>query len=476
MSAHLREDLGMGFHLSCFFYSAMLVATGCQFERESVEFSSETAELIGGSVTEDDLAVAALTSFGGSSSCTASLVSPSVLLTAAHCIDDLGNEPGLAAYFGSNTRGNGRRIALAASSQHPLWTGDSSQGTDIGLLLMAFPHPDPLLPARLNTADVGDFVGSPYRHVGFGVFNRQTGEADGQKRQGTTTILSVLESNQTIQSGDDQLSVCFGDSGGPGLIEIDGVEYVAGVHSTTTVLSPTEVCVPPNADTNVALYVDDYILPWIEENDPVCGEDGTCAPFGCNDDPDCTPCGPNGECTNGCALPDPDCPTSALGEICQAKTQCTTGLCVFWQQDLSYKFCSKECADSSECPEGMACQSVMPFGKICYYENDPPGVLGDECTDAVECGAYQCLEETCVVDCDLSRGVACPDKFECASHDDGASFQCWPEPSGGCSQSGRGNGPIAAVLLLLIFAIRRNADQAQKQNSSVQSAGQVASP
>ena len=95
----------------------------------------------------------------------------------------------------------------------------------------------------------------------------------------------------------------------------------------------------------------------------VTDDDGSCAPIGCMSDPDCEPCGADGNCTDGCALPDPDCATSEPGEICQAETQCTTGLCVFWSTDPSYHFCSRECEPGgADCPTGMSCQSVQPFG------------------------------------------------------------------------------------------------------------------
>jgi hypothetical protein len=295
---------------------------------------------------------------------------------------------------------------------------------------------------RLNTAPVEDHIGEAYRHVGFGVFDRDTMAADGQKREGTTTISGTQ--GDVILSGDDVVAVCFGDSGGPGLLTISGIELVAGIHSYTN----GQQCSPPSGDTRVDLHAETFIRPWVQDNDPVCGSDGSCAPVGCMNDPDCEPCGADGNCTSGCALPDPDCATSEPGEICQAETQCTTGLCVFWTTDPGYKFCSLECESNADCPGGMSCQAVQPFGDICYFDEDPPGLLGDDCDEPIECGSYVCEEGQCTRACDLGAGLGCPRGFRCQSRD-GEGYFCFAEGGGGgCGVTGAGSAPWFALLAL----------------------------
>ena len=421
---------------------------------DSVEVA--TRPLIGGAIANDDPAVVALLSGGSSSAfCTATLISPSVVLTAAHCIDMAGADPNIIAFFGTDVASEGTRIGIGRKTQHINWNG-SVGNFDIGLLLLNFPQ-DPFLPVPLNTSTATDHSGEPYRHVGFGVYDRQTMAADGKKREGTTAISGFQ--NDVILSGDDQVSVCFGDSGGPAFLNIDGTEHVAGIHSFTSGSS----CLPPNGDTRVDLYVDNFILPWIQDNDPVCKRDSVCGPIGCTDDPDCEPCGADGTCTTECALPDPDCPTSAMGEICQADSQCMgeEAICVFWSGDSDYHFCTNECTPGSDtCPSGMSCQSVMPFGNICYYDEDPPGVLGDSCAEPIECGTYVCEDSQCTRECDLSKGLNCPEGFECDSRDGGQGFYCFSlggqDSGGGCNTSGSGAGDLVALLMALgIFWRRR---------------------
>jgi hypothetical protein len=434
---------------------AWLAAAACVSEAPTPSLAVARAPLIGGATTgvDEDPAVIALTS-GGAPICTGTLVSPSVVLTAAHCIDKGGDN---TVHFGHNVYEQGRKVAVRSTRTHPAWNG-TLESNDIGMVLLQFPQ-DPELAIPLNTAPVEDFVGQPYRIVGFGAFQASPPMYDGKKRQATTTISELAEQGDVLLTGDDSVRVCFGDSGGPGFLNIDGVEYVAGVHSFTI----SQQCKPPMGDTRVDLHVEDFLLPFINEQDPACGKNGSCARIGCTDDPDCLPCGPEGTCVEDCPLPDWDCPTQQVGELCHADSQCMSGTCVFWQEQPQTKFCSQSCTpDESGCPGGMSCQRRPDLGYVCYYDNDPPGLVGSACSSDADCGTERCEDKTCTLACDAARSILCPKGFTCEKRT-GGEYLCYREiaEGGGCAIKRAGPGSRTAsggsllVLVLGAWMVRR---------------------
>jgi len=433
----------------------LLLAAACQLD-PAPPAARTSQPLIGGEVDPGDEAAVALTR-GTGPFCTGTLVSPSVVVTAAHCVDMLSGDPGVIVFFGSDTTSDGRKVGVRAAMAHPDWTGSLADGHDIGVVLLNFPQ-DPFLPIPLNTDPLPAHLGEPIRRIGFGISDRGPPPViDGKKRTGTTTLNTVPDGYDYFLAGDDNLTTCNGDSGGTSLITIDGEERLAGVHSFGFDNGGT-ICIPPsNGDTRVAMYVDSFLRPYIDGNDPACGADGTCAPIGCSDDPDCTPCGHDGTCTAGCALPDPDCPTSKLGEICQADSQCESGLCIAWQGDPGTHFCSVPCdPQNDDCPDGMSCQDRPALGNVCYYDAPPSGVVGDDCQAATDCGSYVCEQGTCVTPCDLSKGQGCGDGFTCSTID-GSNYYCHGEnsPGGGCNSGGGPPGPLLALAAVALLARRR---------------------
>src|SRR5262249_6892813 len=105
-------------------------------------------------------------------------------------------------------------------------------------------------------------------------------------------MITYIDEQQFGWRGSIRSFVCYGDSGGPHLLRVDGKLTVAGITSTVGLHC---------ADYTGAQRVD-VVLPEIEQfiadNDPQpaahCGADGICGPRACGAiDPDC-PCAADG--------------------------------------------------------------------------------------------------------------------------------------------------------------------------------------
>lgn len=204
--------------------------------------------IIGGAVTTGDPAVVMLVSYPPDQStfdaCTASLIAPSVLLTAAHCLDPA-THPGYvfgaftgpdASAFPTAAQLAPQLAAITETHAHPDYDPAAPFHADIGVALLAQPmtvDPLPFARAALDPA----IAGGPARIVGYG----QTvyGTLNEVKHE-AATVVGAVEAGDTLLVGDTTHRSCVGDSGGPALVTIDGVETIAGVDSYTDTLGCLE--------------------------------------------------------------------------------------------------------------------------------------------------------------------------------------------------------------------------------------------
>jgi hypothetical protein len=305
-----------------FLCTTALLAVACS-ERDDV-FDVRRDHVIGGALDSGDPATVALRSEGWFF-CSGTLISPHVVLTAAHCLEGA-TAPQVQIFFGTdaNTSLFGEEIQAREILPHPDYDGESA---DMGLV--ALEEASTVTPVQRNAQPLGaEMMGQDVRVVGFGL-SVDGGEEAGEKRTGIVTFESI-EGDYMMVRPKDGVSGCYGDSGGSNFMMLDGVEVLAGVTSFGTEDSclaglggntdvqkfaawidefVTRAETPPSCDA------DDQCVADCATPDPDCAcvADGACSdvcPDWLHDDPDCSGCGAGDGCWLDCpdATPDPDCP------------------------------------------------------------------------------------------------------------------------------------------------------------------------
>lgn len=211
-------------------------------------------------------------------------------------------------------------------------------------------------------------------------------------------------------------------------------------------------------------------------NDTDCTSDTDCASLYCRDPGDgrqrcLNPCrGDAGMCLDGeaCAAGAGFCSgcvpaeivvgSRGIGEPCEGADDCASGFCF---EEAGAAYCSRECADPSDCPSSYHCRSegesgvcvrgdAGGVGSTCIANGDCDEDLfcatrGDEswcsafCEDAMDCpDSFSCVMAGDVSVCAPDSGI---NGAECESGDDCISRNCQPVGRGGSLLCTRFCGP-----------------------------------
>jgi uncharacterized protein (TIGR03382 family) len=442
------------------------LSQGCG-QPPDMELKHQGRPIINGQLDTDPAhdAVVALT-FGGAM-CSGTLISPEVVLTAAHCAQGYGPSY-FTIYFGDNLNSASTR-RVSEVWVHPAYN-PSSITNDIAMLRLSSPPPSgitpiPYLPHSLGV-DQAD-VGNPMEYVGFGeTENHNVGvkltvmnNLDWICTQpGGCMVGSGYQASQNTICGDQTPGgPCHGDSGGPAFVTRGGHEYVAGITSygdqycqqfgCSTKVDEFEaeiadfvggVLGSPCVDSALCLSgfcVDgvccDSACPGICDVCNAPGAMGTCSPA-----PDGTPCPDDDQCNGAevCLLHE-----CVAGEppTCDDENPCTQDTC-----DPQSGCAHPPVVDGTPCPDDDLCNGAEVCQAGACVAGDKPacddsnpctqdscdpdqGCLHQNLPDGTACGGDVCGPATC------TTGQCLPaDPLECDDQD--PCTRDWCNPGEGC--------------------------------------------
>jgi MYXO-CTERM domain-containing protein len=234
----------------------------CAPTAEPDEPAAATQAITGGSIDTADPAIVLLYAEDGAAAfiCTAAVVAPKVLLTAAHCVSSTLHSAATKyyAFYGDdlNAAKPGDLHPIAEVHAHPDWdVNNLVAGHDVGVAILKDAVTMAPLPLRRTALTVSE-LGKSLRLVGYGATDGTTQAGTGVKRQ-TQTGLDDFD-DFTLTYNDTSHLTCNGDSGGPALLARNGVEELVGLTSFGD-----QTCVQYGVDTRVDAEIA-FIDPLIE--------------------------------------------------------------------------------------------------------------------------------------------------------------------------------------------------------------------
>lgn len=197
----------------------------CLFAMLTTSVFANNLELIGGRVADQGEHPEIIYIRSGHSYCSATVIGEEVILTAAHCVQDMG-EIGPTGFDYVDFVFE-KEIYTARCKQAPLY---KSKKEDHDFALCKTDHVLAVQPAKISKK--GPALDEVVMLSGYGCTDSNgNGGNDGKLRIGEAKVTQLPKGKDHWYRTEDASALCYGDSGGPSMIGDGSSKEVIGVNS-----------------------------------------------------------------------------------------------------------------------------------------------------------------------------------------------------------------------------------------------------
>jgi V8-like Glu-specific endopeptidase len=320
--------------------ACLLLGAACHRDAPEPEVATTLHPIVGGEPDPGHPAVGYLEL--SNSACTGTLVTPLLVLTAAHCVSG-GSKPISFTMYGPDEEWI-VKIKAKKALVHPQYgnweSGDEYSANDIALVVLK--EPALVTPMSIRTRPLDCLAGTPITFVGYGMTDAVDYYSGGWKLFVESHITQINDNTYEVGTTPGNPGCpCFGDSGGPALVTIGSRTEIVGIVSTGDWW-----CAYSDTNTRVDTKAE-WLLEMISQQDSEgipapCG-DGWCdLTEGTLDCPD--------DCVGGAALSSDNC---TVDTDCSAPLRC--------RMLAGQNICGELCPDpagGTGCPCGLTCRPI----------------------------------------------------------------------------------------------------------------------